>query len=202
MLSKKIPRRNDLTTIEYEFNKEKDEFTFSPRLIKPNPDKKLIPPFDPKASATIERLKKAREKNLKGNYERIDIGMRFNLENNKFKTLSGAYDPNNKANISNNRKLSPFKRLGKNNSNRSFRRENKKEKYSNYESTSFNSKLKEKKFYVDINLGDTIERIEINKNDTASELSERFINNHRSEINDSDIPSLNQRKLRLLLRPH
>jgi len=72
-----------------EVNKEEEEYTFTPNIIKRLKPKESSP-INLRTAAVIERLKKAREEKervKKGTERDVDnAGMRFDIERNKFKS--------------------------------------------------------------------------------------------------------------------
>lgn len=172
-LSKRIVKHEDKPTDDYMFEKEKDQYTFAPNLEK---DKVVEGSTnDPMIGETIGRLKKGREERerVKKGTERLvdDSGMRFGIETNKFKKPAGP---------------EPSKHL----SAQESPEEAKKEKM---DSARKNQEMKpvdgaspgdgelvdsEEKLYIDVNLGENVERIVVRRGDTASALAAKFAEEH------------------------
>lgn len=156
-LSKKNQKKDDKATDDYIYEKEKSAYTFAPDLTKEQVRMNQAVNAG-LVTETIERLKRGREERekLKKALERgtEDLGMRFDMESNKFK--KGSY--------------SQISSLSKHLSST----QNK----NNSEKNPSEEKEKDELLYIDVNLGDLIERIVVHEGDSAFNLADAFTNKH------------------------
>ena len=159
-LSKNSAKKHDLTTDDYLYEKDKSEYTFIPKITKSKVTSS-IPAMDPLIKETIERLKRGREERdrVKKKTERgiYDSQMRFDVELNKYKSIGEEYSKCDKSKESNSINSEEIK----NNLSPDKWKEN-----------------KEEKLYIDVNLGENMERIIVHRGDTAAGLAHEFSANH------------------------
>jgi len=93
-LAKKAPKKQDVATDDYVYEKEKQEYTFAPNIVKEKP----VESQDINAgliAETIERLQKGRmeRERIKQMMERNceETGMKFEMETSKFKKPSSEF---------------------------------------------------------------------------------------------------------------
>lgn len=220
-LSKKNQKKTDVPTDEYLFEKNKEEYTFAPMIIKQKVDLEKSKEIDPMIDATIERLKKGRaeRERVKMNTERYagSTGMRFDVESKKFK--QEIPDPIIKKSLEEVKKQ--MKKEVKKQTKKPVKKEVKKsiknqqkdsnvptnpaekslDKVSNIKENKNDNTLKEEekkieekvketakeddddeRLYIDVNLGDTTERIIVHKGDTAAELAAKFAADHSIKL--------------------
>ncbi len=203
-LAKKIVKKEDKPTDDYIYEKEKDQYTFAPNISK---EKKVepvpAPVNDPLVGETIERLKKGREERerIKKGTERgiEDSGMRFDMETNKFKKstvaehskqISSTYsatEPKTGKKDSGRKKepsvaqpepaAAPRSELALSPGGVEKSAEKPEEK-----PVPDSASKQEEKLYIDVNLGENVERIVVHKGDTAEGLATRFAEEHRIEF--------------------
>ncbi len=219
-LSKKIVKKEDKPTDEYQFEKDKEEYTFAPKITREKVED-VAPLNDQMVPETIERLKKAREEHerVKRGTERgaDDTGMHFDLEVNRFKKPTDGSKLLSASHISTQSKGSAKKESKKSPATKSQVTHSPKpaaELVSTEPKTEAAPALvptnvpqaeqqlpmptlpapnteteviqpakegeeeNSEKLYIDVNLGETVERIVVRKGDTAAALAEKFAHDH------------------------
>lgn len=197
-LSKKLPKKGDKATDEVLFEKEKEQYTFAPNIEK----EKVEGQADIKAALipeTIERLKKGRDERerVKKGLERDveNSAMRFDVESSKFKKNPEGKGTDSKS-IS-----SMHSSIASKSQKSSIVKEKKYSKKKETEAVpkeipSSNPPVEgpvelpsspaqpegvdapQEMLYIDINLGESSERIVVHQGDTASVLAEEFAQKH------------------------
>jgi len=183
-LSKKIPKKDDKSSNDYAYEKQKAECTFAPNINK----EKIEPKEnanDPLIGETIERLKKGREERerIKKGTERCvdDSGMRFDIESSKFKKGSGKeYSKQMSSRSSGDEKKDSGKkeRNVEKLDNISPEAQNQAPKPPENEAPLSEEQKADEKLYIDVNLGENVERIIVRKGDTAEGLAAKFAEEH------------------------
>ena len=184
-LAKKIVKKEDKPTDDYIYEKEQKEYTFAPNLVKEKIEPVAGSTNDPLIGETIERLKKAREERdrIKKGTERgvEDSGMRFDMESNKFKKggeaehskqlhSGGSTGEPNTVKKDSARKKEPVEAP----------KEPEHEHEPEPEQKEPEDDKVEEKLYIDVNLGENVERIIVHKGDTAEGLANKFADEHRT----------------------
>ena len=188
-------------------------FRSAPKISKSKANPNKMQEIDPLIETTIERLKKGREERqrVKKSTERFvdNSGMKFDVEFNKFK--QGSNENSTKSltekeakKISKNPKLPkaplPKPSAIKNSSKEKRKNVSKKEAIDEKAKVIEDSKEDGERLYIDINLGDTIERIIVHKGDTAAGLTEKFATEHSNLLYIIDLIDEVKDTLKILIQ--
>lgn len=202
-MSKRPAKKEDKPTDIYLFEKEKDEYTFAPKISKEKPEEDQVMAGD--IEKTIERLAKARNERerVKKALERIsgDTSMKFTVEKGKYKGTFNQFSNSQKGSIKKSTdsiqksvSMAPEEKKSIGSAQPPFSREFSPQEISStgedvakrgsqpglYNSADPNQNAaqdgvpREALLFIDVNLGKEQQRIIVFKGDTASQLADKF----------------------------